>query len=173
MRKNNGFTLIELIITLSVAAILVTTAVPGFKQVMMNNRMATQVNELINALTLARSEAVKRKVEVTLCKSSNGGSCGATGWEDGWIVFINNDNDKPAAVDNGEEILRVYGALPGNATLRGNNNVSNYITYRADGFSNTNGTYTLCDSRGASKARAVVISKTGRPRIETGSSTCP
>lgn len=171
MRRNKGFTLIELIITLMVAATLMAAAVPSFTTTIMNNRRLSQINELVGALTLARSEAVKRKTAISLCKSSDGNSCSGTGWEDGWIIFANDNDDNDR--DSGEEILRVYAKLPDGNTLRGNGNISNYLSYRPDGFSNTNGTFTLCDSRGAVQARGVVISMTGRARIKSDSLACP
>ena len=174
-----GFTIVELIIGLSVAAILLSLAVPSFSTLVMNNRITTQANEFISSLALARSQALKRVSRVTVCGSADGASCaGSGGWQQGWIVFADDDND--AAVDGGEEILRVYSALEGGNTLVGNTNVANYISYVASGSTRLTGgafqtgTLVLCDSRGAGPhARAINVSVTGRSRVEdTSPVTC-
>lgn len=156
-------------VTVAVVVIVITVGVPSFRTLTQNNRLTAEVNDFVTALNLARSEAIKRNRPASLCKGSTGAACvtGTSGWEQGWIVFVNNDNDSPAAVDSGEEIVRVFPALDGDNTLRGNANVVNYLTYRPSGSSNTNGTFTLCDDRGDSHARAVIIGPTGRPRIST------
>ena len=71
MKKHNGFTLIELMITLAVAAILVTIGIPSFQYILQSNRIATQTNEMITGLNVARSEAVRRNQDVTV-EPSNG-----------------------------------------------------------------------------------------------------
>ena len=72
--KNKGLTMLELMITLAVATILIASAAPSFRESIQNTRLVTQVNELQTALSLARSEAVKRNENVTVCASSDGSS---------------------------------------------------------------------------------------------------
>ena len=107
MNRQRGFTLIELIITVAIVAILLAIGVPSFQEMMRNNRVAAHTNDRLSSLNLARSEAIKRGVRVSLCKSSDGLSCATTGdWTQGWIVFVDTDND--ATVDAGENIPVSY-----------------------------------------------------------------
>lgn len=124
MKRSRGFTLIELMITLALAAIILTLAVPGFQDIIRNNRAATQANELVTALGLARSEAVKRGARVSLCPSTNQATCtGGMDWSNGWIVFLDTAaNDGAAPVVSGDPI-RAWGPLVGNSQLNGPANV--------------------------------------------------
>lgn len=164
MRKETAFTLIELLVTLAVLAVVTTLAIPDFRSMIMSNRLATQLNDFVVSLQIARSEAVKQGVETTVCKSADSASCTTAGnWEQGWVVFIDLDDDEQ--VDAGEIIINVGNALGGGNTLIGNANVDDVIKFDSRGFSQGyNGTLTLCDSRGATLARGLVISNTGRVR---------
>jgi len=103
MKSCRAFTLLELMITLAVAAILVTVAVPGLRQFIQNSRVTAQANELVTAINVARSEAAKRGVEVELCASENQADCtNSNGWADGWIV----------REAGGGAPLRVWGEVP-------------------------------------------------------------
>lgn len=173
--QHAGFTLIELMVTLAVAAIILSTAVPGFRQLIQSNKVAASINEFVSALHLARSEAIKRGKDVTVCKSSDGAACATTGgWEQGWIVFV-DDKSTTGTVETGEEVLRVYGALGGGVTLRGNSTVTSDVTFAASGFG-TAGSVILCDSRvqtfasDKGNARVAVISTRGRVRLLKGDS---
>ena len=156
MNKSRGFTLMELLVTLLIVSILASMAVPSFSGLIQTNRMSTHFNELLATLALARSEAVRRAAPVTVCKSNNSTACGGD-WEDGWLVFIDTDSD--GVVDTGEDIIRVHDALSGN-TL---NFSGDRVTYASSGLpTSTQGTFTLCDSRGNSKRKGLAVSPTGR-----------
>ena len=108
--REHGFTLIELMVTIAVLAIIVTLAAPSFQATIENNRLTSQANELVTALALARSEAVRRNTPVTVCP----GSCAlGQGWADGWRVFAEpaGSDRNSANVAVGAELLRVSPAL--------------------------------------------------------------
>jgi len=177
-RHNAGFTLIELMVTLMIAAIVLSYGVPNFRSLVQNNRQSAQMNNFLTAMMLARSEAVKRHNRVTVCKSADGQACdvSARGWQQGWIVF-----DDPIAtgvvgvVDAATDIIRVYDGFDSTATLTGNGVVVNRVTYRASGLSvNMFGTFVYCDDRvpvfanNRAKARVLMLSATGRARVRPG-----
>lgn len=158
--KNYGFTLIELMITLSIAAILLGVAVPNFITFIQNNRLASQANDLVTMLNYARSEAVKRNQRITVCSRTDDTTCsGTTNWDNGLLVFADNNGD--GVVDGGEDILQVRQGLESGNTLRAG--ARTRVTYQSNGFSTGfNDTFRLCDTRGTASARAIVISMQGR-----------
>jgi type IV fimbrial biogenesis protein FimT len=173
----HGFTLIELIMTMAIGAIVLSIAVPSFQTYTNNNRKLTSVSDLTTALNLARSTAITRRVRVTLCKSADGAICkiggGSGNWSQGWMMFTNPNNiDATAGLTSTEELLRVHGALPGNnISFKGNNNVINKVSFSAQGLAlGSGGTITYCDTRGANGASALVISVGGQVRRATDSS---
>lgn len=175
-KKAKGVSLLELLIGLAVAGVLLSTGVPGFHDLVQDNRRAARVNRLVHALHFARSEAVKQAQYVTLCKSASGSDCGAgsVSWDDGWIVFVNADHDEPAQADAGEQVLLREPPID-DLTVTGNRNA---FTFRPFYLRSTNGTFVFCDTRGPQSARAVIISHTGRPRVsdrnpDGGPLACP
>ena len=156
-----GFTIIELMITLAVAAILLSLAAPSFRDTIKNTRLVTQVNNLASGINFARSEAIKRSLSVTLCKSNDDVTCSGN-WQDGWILFEDIDGD--GTVDAEDTIIRVgEGAESNNVTLVFPG--KNRITYNANGFAvGFNSTFKFCDDRGYTFAKGLVVSNTGRVR---------
>lgn len=94
-RRQVGFTLIELMITIFVLAILLGVGVPSFQSSIRDNATATTAGELAAAIALAKSEAIKRSAPVTMCpRAASGTACGDD-WAEGWIIFAEERNTPP------------------------------------------------------------------------------
>ncbi len=178
--NQSGLTLLELVVTLAVLAIMLTIAIPGFTAIIHASRLSTATNDMVAALHLARSEAIKRNGRAVLCKSADGLACSASGgWDQGWMVFHDANNN--AALDAGETSIRTQSALPNGLRLTGNSPVSHYISYAPTGATKQSsgalqmGTLTLCqESTSSVEGRQIIISRTGRPRTKKVSlSACP
>lgn len=134
--KEAGFTLMELMVTIALAVILITVAVPSFIDIIRNNRLATQTNELVTALTLARSEAVKRAARVAVRPWST-----ATGWTSGWAVTLDLDGDGDFTDEDLESdagvaaVLRKFEA-PGNDGTLGISPTFTAVVFNPDGSLN-------------------------------------
>ncbi|MDT8410194.1 MAG: GspH/FimT family pseudopilin [Wenzhouxiangellaceae bacterium] len=158
MRKQLGFTIMELMIAIVVLAILTTLAVPSFRTFVQNNRLAAQANEMVATFQLARSEALKRGYNVQVCSSNNGATCGG-GWKDGWIAIAD-----PGGAN--EELLRVW-PTPGNDFEF--SPTAGTVGFEAKGFSSSaaqqqfNVTLEGCST---DNARNVLIERTGRVASE-------
>jgi type IV fimbrial biogenesis protein FimT len=167
-----GFTVIELIVTVALVAILLTFGVPSFSSTIEQNKLSTQVNDLISTLQYARSESVKTGKRITVCKSNNGTACvnAAAGYESGWIVFVDNA-PSDGALSAGELLLKVHDPLDSNLTLRGNNRFVNFISYLPDGgIANADPNtdpdhFVLCKANDTAKSRAVFVITSGRARV--------
>ena len=175
--QETGFTLVELMVTIVVAAVVLTVAIPSFKEIIDNNRLVTQVNAFTTSLATARSEAIQRALQVTVCKSTNGTSCTTSGnWEQGWIVF--EDVNGNGSVDVGDDLIRVFRSLPAGYTLRVGGNFSNWIAYTRTGMSAGNSgvsdTFRVCTPDAVTtKSRAIEINTTGRARLIASAASCP
>ena len=167
MYRQKGYSLIELMTTIAVASILITVALPGMQSFRLNSNMTGQVNELISVMHLARNTAITTNSRVTVCTSSNGDSCNAAGWDDGWIAFVDRDSDQFA--DDNETVLRVGSESENLSILSGQ--YPSFLMYRPNGrvmkdtVSENSGRFTFCDKRGASHAKAVLVDLSGRPRV--------
>lgn len=153
--RQRGLTLIEAMITLAVAAILLTLAVPSLQDFIIRNRMSTEVNNFIAALYVARSEAVKRLRDVSLCPTTTGTSCAAsTDWAQGWMVYADIDNSNDFSP--GDVVIQQNSKMPFN-------NIGNitFVTFNSRGSSNA-GSFSFTDTNGVANPRCVTLSSTGR-----------
>ncbi len=175
MKSQNGFTLIELVVTLAVAMIILTVGVPSFTTILRNAALTATANDLVGALNLARSEAVKRRVPTRLCKSNDGVSCATSAdWEAGWLVFADDDrNGVPATA----EIIRVYPALANGYTLRANGNFGHWVEFQPTGAtlgsSGNSDTFRLCHGAGVDFSRSVDVAPSGRVQVAGPATVCP
>ena len=108
-RQITGFTLLELMVTIAIMAILLAIGVPSFQSSLRSNRVATTSNELLASLSLARSEGIKSTRGGGVCASANGTSCG-TDWNQGWMVWTEKDGD--GTYDNDETVVRYSQGKP-------------------------------------------------------------
>jgi len=179
MKLPRGFTLIELMVTLAVAAILLTVAVPNFREFIERNRVSSTTNILVGALQLARSEAIKRgNYPVILCKSSNGTSCSSSAaWKDGWLLYADTNADKSFTAGT-DELIRRYDAMPKLAITTGNS-FQCWIGFAANGYPEGggtncagglvgNGSFSICaaSTTATQRGRSIVVNKIGRIRTE-------
>ena len=120
--KNHGMTLVELMFTLTLMAILMTLAVPSFNGAIASSRLTSSTNELYTAMAQAKSEAVRLGTRVTVCASSNGTQCSndGTAWNAGWITFVDSTRTGTVSVDAGEAIIAIGQAMPDNISISGN-----------------------------------------------------
>ncbi len=133
-RYPGGFTIIELLIVLAVAALLGMMATANFTNTIARDRINGELADLHADMTYAAAEAVREGLLVTLCASSDGLTCSkSTNWNDGWIVFADPAGDQ--TLPTGASILHHHTAFIGNDTLVADNSVW-YISYNRGGYIN-------------------------------------
>src|SRR5688572_20490548 len=160
-----GFSLLELMISLTILAILGGLAAPSFTGMWLDTQRTTAVNGFIHSIFLARSVAAQSSRTVTICRSADAQTCShqLDAWQAGWIVFVNADDDQPPTLDANERVLQVYQAWQGGTIT---SNRPSY-SFRPDIHRVVNGSMVFCDRRGSSQARAVIINSAGRPRVSS------
>lgn len=177
--------MIELMIVISIIGVLAAIAIPAFTDMIQNNRRTVVVNELMANFMLARAEAAKRGLPVSLCgNTSNGGiSCtGGNNWSYGWMVFLDGPPPPAGAISGDGQIADASHMLKQFVNdypdIRITAGGAGPFIVRPFNQGSTNATITVCDKRGPSKARALITSGNGRARISEKTSgglalTCP
>lgn len=162
MHRNRGFTLYELLMTLGLAALLLSIGIPSFTATLARSRQAVEINELFHAVHLARKESIMRRKVVSMCPSQDNVTCSpGTDWSSGWILFENADRDSPPQIDPGEIVLRSHRVAD---TIRIRANRRGF-TLRATFLRATNGTFVVCDIGNGIRPKGLIVSYTGRPRV--------
>ena len=185
-KRIRGFTLVELMVTVSIAAVLLAVGVPPFSRLIANNRMATQTNEFVASLNAARSEAVRRGVGVSLRADS-----GDINYNSGWKVYVDSDQD--GAAPSTDDILRQAPAMPGKTTVKRvtrtvTGGVTTYaetassvadrmfLVFNSRGGNNAGSSafFRICDSaNSAIGGRIVQVNTVGRISLDSTTAACP
>lgn len=165
IHKIHGVTLIELIVTLTVAVILLSVAVPSMTNFLNSNRLVTANNDFIADLALARTEAIKQAGQVAVCTSGGGTTCVPAGaWESGWIVFA--DIDMSGTWTASDALLRRYEGFGTGVTVTASNDT---VVYDRQGATAST-SFGLCDAK-TSKQRIIRLTAAGHATFTEG--TCP
>lgn len=157
-----GFTLIELMITLAIFAVLLAVLVPSYSDMTLGSKLRSLANDLVAGAMLARSEAIKRNSVVRMCVSADGESCIAGGWEQGWVVFHDANDD--GALDEGEAVLLQHQAAAFGFKITGT--VAS-VRFQPTGLGATQASLTVCRAAPTvgGQERVVSISLTGRASV--------
>jgi type IV fimbrial biogenesis protein FimT len=132
--RDSGYTLVEVLVAMTVVSILAAIAIPSFRYVTTSNRVTTQVNGLLGDMQFARAEAIKEGQSVTICEANNAysGCGGSASWNNGWIVFMDPNNN--GAVDGGEQILRIQKAFTSTDTFVASPAATTRVTFNRLGY---------------------------------------
>lgn len=171
---SDGFTLIELMITIAILAIVVTIAMPSFSTMVRNNGVTTVADDLFSSLQIARSESVNREVSMTVAQKS-------TGWQTGWDVFEDKDNN--GVFNNGTDtMINAYTTTNSQVivTPQGKVSTNTTILYTPTGrtlqkYDEVNDYFSVTVANATDiTPRCVFLSTTGRPFVQRpGEGKCP
>ena len=167
MPRQEGFTLIEMMIAIALTGLLLSMAVPALDQFTTNARQTGAINDFVASMHMARSTAVTTNARVTVCASSNGVAGEAVPWDEGWIVF--SDQNSNQTIDGNDTIVTSSSGIDGLAIQSGEFGLA--LQYRPNGrvtnagANGTSGQFTVCDDRGPDHAKVLIVDLSGRPRL--------
>jgi type IV fimbrial biogenesis protein FimT len=179
--RSRGFTLVELLVTVSIVALLTVLGLPSLRDTFERNAVSGHVNTFLGALQFARGEAIKRGTTVKMCRSvgaesattpacTTGGGNASPGWATGWIIFVDrNDN---GTVDSADLLLKVQEALSSSGGVEADSATIVFLFRPTGMLAGNAGQFTFKSASGtASQNRRVCVSLQGRARIATDATT--
>lgn len=168
MRNQRGFTLVEIMVAVGVLAVLLVVGVGSFREVTRNSRVRAQANKVVSAMNLARSEALKRSLPVTVCPSADGADCdGATDWAGNLIVFV--DRETAGAVDDDDLLVQQFDASSPGITV---DSSEDFVQFTGSGLTNLAAAATVdihhedCTGTGARRINISVAGRSASSAVE-------
>ncbi len=168
LRRENGFTLAELFISLSVIAIITSIAIPGWKNLATSTRGYTAASSLRHALKFARSEAITRNQIVRMCASTDGETCNAVqDWENGWITYVDTAGESVRTAR--DPIIYLQPALNGLVIKK--NGGEKTVIFNRNGWIGLNRSFSVC-SKDLKPMYRITFVHSGRVRTDTKNIQC-
>lgn len=163
--KSKGYTMLELMISIALITLIAGLSSPIYSNFITNQLKSTALTAFHHTAITARSEAVTRLEYISVCPSFDGLFCliDSNDYSTGWIMFVNSDKDYPVVRDDKELLLQSFSSKTTNFSLLANRKA---FTFRPRHKRNTNGTLMFCPDRKSFNYQALIISYTGRPRID-------
>jgi type IV fimbrial biogenesis protein FimT len=162
-KAQRGFTIVELLVGLTILTVLMCIAVPSFRDAGLPSQLRAIANGMVAATQMARTEAIKRNTTVQLCVSSDGKTCGAGNWQQGWIVISGTTvlHSEPAAPSG-------YRVTPAGGSVA--------LSFDATGLGASADSFTVCRQtpRVGAQERVVTVTAAGRASVKTTTTgVCP
>lgn len=163
--RNGGFTLLELLFSIAIAAILMLVAAPSFITFQRNSELTAAANSMLGSVGAARTEAMKRNLPALIAPTG-------TGWASGWRVFV--DVDRNGSYGSGDILVNTQDALKPYFSVAGINTSSgaalSYIRFDGSGYAKTSSTlaFARTDVTGTAiyaQTRYLILALTGRARV--------
>jgi prepilin-type N-terminal cleavage/methylation domain-containing protein len=168
MPRAAGFTVIELMFVVALAAVLLTIGMPALTNMVISNRLSSVSADLMTDFTFARATAISRSQRVGICASNDQASCNGSSWSQGWVIYLDTNSNGNFDVAT-ETLLRVHDPLPSGVTLTVAPTTLD-VTYRPSGPADASRTFTVCKS--GMVGRVISINATGRTQVTSTSSSC-
>ena len=163
-------TLTEVMATLAIAAVTASMAVPAMTGMMADNQRSTALNEFVHALHSARSQAITRNEQVTVCPSRTADECEEAEWHEGLIWFL--DQDKDQQLSSADTLLGTLKPYDDGLIL--SKEFDAFVTYQPNGKIRASsgpglaGEWLICDLMNPQDSRVLTLSAAGKPRLVEG-----
>jgi type IV fimbrial biogenesis protein FimT len=170
-RSYRGFTIVELMVAVTIVGIILAFAIPSFSGVILSNKLAANANSFIASTQLARSEAIKRNAVVRICRSADGATCAGNGtFQQGWVVFHDANND--GTLNSGETVIQVQQAISPDFHFTSD---AYNIAFQGTGLGATAASLVLCRATPVgNQERVIRVEGVGRASVtKTTNGVCP